>query len=79
MGRVLQGLDWYTQSLKEDQDGDVASEFLEEPSTPSSAAQRQSALDDAPASLKAGAAPSVAACPCTATRLVGDLNMILTL
>ena len=27
---LMQGLDWYTKGLKEDSDGDVASEFLEE-------------------------------------------------
>lgn len=47
----LQGLDWYTKGLKEDRDGDVASEFLEEPSTPSSA-QPRSTHEDAAASLK---------------------------
>ena len=49
---TLQGLDWYTNGLKEDRDGDVASEFLEEPSTPSAATQQSSAPAQTPASLK---------------------------
>ena len=49
---TLQGLNWYTNGLKEDRDGDVASEFLEEPSTPSAATQQNSAPAQAPASLK---------------------------
>ena len=48
----MQGLDWYTKGLKEDSDGDVASEFLEESSTPSRRVQQSSASADTPASLK---------------------------
>ncbi|CAK0784572.1 hypothetical protein CVIRNUC_007776 [Coccomyxa viridis] len=48
----VQGLDWYTKGLKEDSDGDVASEFLEESSTPSRRVQQSSASADTPASLK---------------------------
>ena len=29
---MIQGLNWYTSRLKQDGDGDVADEFLEEPS-----------------------------------------------
>ena len=49
---LMQGLDWYTKGLKEDSDGDVASEFLEESSTPSKRVQQSSASADTPASLK---------------------------
>ena len=53
----MQGLDWYTKGLKEDRDGDVATEFLEEASTPH-AAQQRSAVEDAHASLQAGVIPA---------------------
>ena len=49
----LQGLDWYTKGLKEDRDGDVATEFLEEASTPCSV-QKQSTVEDAQAALQVG-------------------------
>lgn len=61
----LQGLDWYTKGLKEDRDGDVATEFLEEASTPHSA-QKRSAVEDAHAVLQAGDIPRclrTCACP----------------
>ena len=54
----MQGLDWYTKGLKEDSDGDVASEFLEEPSTPSRRVQQSSANADTPPSLKVCSIPS---------------------
>ncbi|CAL5229576.1 g12932 [Coccomyxa viridis] len=47
----VQGLDWYTKGLKEDRDGDVATEFLEEASAPHPA-QLRSTVEDAHASLQ---------------------------
>ena len=67
----MQGLDWYTKGLKEDRDGDVATEFLEEASTPQ-AAQQRSATEDAHASLQAGTFPG---CLRRSIRLAGMLNV----
>ncbi len=67
----MQGLDWYTKGLKEDRDGDVATEFLEEASTPH-AAQQRSAVEDAHASLQAGIIPRILR---SSTRLARILNV----
>ncbi len=71
-GRDLQGLDWYTKGLKEDRDGDVATEFLEEASAPHPA-QLRSTVEDAHASLQACSIPGSLR-PCS--RLTGTLNVL---
>lgn len=52
---VAQGLNWYTSRLKEDRDGDIADEFLEEPQAEASRSQSAPPTDPALTPLQVGA------------------------